>query len=632
MTGLRVCTFAATVVLAGAASAQCPLGPVAPANNHGWPGNPTALTGTLPITVVGDTTVADPDFFGPSNFDNVVVADVDDLADWETYGISNDGWWIFTAPADGQYTFSTCGTDGDLGCHLDTQLKLYTVSGGTPDTLFAGNDDNCDTYGRSSEIQCITLDQGEQVIIAVDGWQEPGPDEILGTADDIAINGTYELVVSDCEPCAVVVECPIGGIDEEEECGLEQNNLGCFGDPGVSDFVVNASCGDTVCGTLLRELGTDGTTVFIDLDTIEINVPSLAQIVASADAEFPIEVGIINLTTVGDDPYNCANEDGFLSDLGQGNFECSTAIATSPCVVGPVRIQLAPARDFPTFFSCDQLTWGADYAVTFECIPCVTDCEPEGDIILQHQADADLVVVPFNSVACNAPGLSGQNSWGRGFPVTEDSNVLCVEVGVQSVGDGLANGNPQRLDVNVYQLTSGTFPNSGGTNLTLLGGETFFIPIGTYDSALAFTYTTPVPVTAGTTIFVAAEYNGGDDLFPDDDTLWYGPTWLGSNENPETGEDYFKSDDCGIGWFNADGLPELAGLTTDGQLVMQVHLGSGTPCPQDLTGDNVVNSDDLFNLLGAWGACPGCPQDLTGDNVVNSDDLFNLLGAWGACP
>lgn len=54
-------------------------------------------------------------------------------------------------------------------------------------------------------------------------------------------------------------------------------------------------------------------------------------------------------------------------------------------------------------------------------------------------------------------------------------------------------------------------------------------------------------------------------------------------------------------------------------------------CPEDLTGDSTVNSDDLFDLLGAWGSCPGCTQDLTGDNTVNSDDLFQLLGAWGDC-
>jgi hypothetical protein len=56
------------------------------------------------------------------------------------------------------------------------------------------------------------------------------------------------------------------------------------------------------------------------------------------------------------------------------------------------------------------------------------------------------------------------------------------------------------------------------------------------------------------------------------------------------------------------------------------------PCTGDLTGDGVVDPDDLFLLLGAWGPCAGCPEDLTGDGIVDPDDLFQLLGAWGPCP
>lgn len=55
------------------------------------------------------------------------------------------------------------------------------------------------------------------------------------------------------------------------------------------------------------------------------------------------------------------------------------------------------------------------------------------------------------------------------------------------------------------------------------------------------------------------------------------------------------------------------------------------PCPEDLTGDGLINSDDLFVLLGDWGTA-GSGSDLNGDGTVNSDDLFQLLGAWGPCP
>ena len=54
-------------------------------------------------------------------------------------------------------------------------------------------------------------------------------------------------------------------------------------------------------------------------------------------------------------------------------------------------------------------------------------------------------------------------------------------------------------------------------------------------------------------------------------------------------------------------------------------------CPADLSGDGTIDTTDLFELLGAWGACPGCSADLTGDDLVDADDLFELLGAWGDC-
>lgn len=61
------------------------------------------------------------------------------------------------------------------------------------------------------------------------------------------------------------------------------------------------------------------------------------------------------------------------------------------------------------------------------------------------------------------------------------------------------------------------------------------------------------------------------------------------------------------------------------------------PCPGDLTDDELVNIDDIFNLLGLWGDCPDpcppyCTGDLTEDCTVNIDDIFAILGYWGNCP
>lgn len=58
----------------------------------------------------------------------------------------------------------------------------------------------------------------------------------------------------------------------------------------------------------------------------------------------------------------------------------------------------------------------------------------------------------------------------------------------------------------------------------------------------------------------------------------------------------------------------------------------GGDCPEDVNGDLVVDIDDLFQVLGAWGPCDDCPEDVNGDTVVDIDDVFAVLAAWGPCP
>ncbi len=57
------------------------------------------------------------------------------------------------------------------------------------------------------------------------------------------------------------------------------------------------------------------------------------------------------------------------------------------------------------------------------------------------------------------------------------------------------------------------------------------------------------------------------------------------------------------------------------------------PITGDVNGDGQVDSIDLFQLLGAWGACDmcnACIADLDGDCVVGSTDLVLLLGNWSS--
>ena len=57
----------------------------------------------------------------------------------------------------------------------------------------------------------------------------------------------------------------------------------------------------------------------------------------------------------------------------------------------------------------------------------------------------------------------------------------------------------------------------------------------------------------------------------------------------------------------------------------------GLTCPGDFNDDSTVDTIDLLQLLGAWGACEDCPEDLSGDQTVDTIDLLDLLGQWGVC-
>ena len=64
---------------------------------------------------------------------------------------------------------------------------------------------------------------------------------------------------------------------------------------------------------------------------------------------------------------------------------------------------------------------------------------------------------------------------------------------------------------------------------------------------------------------------------------------------------------------------------------------TGTPIPDcmaDLTGDDVVDTNDLLAMLAVWGTAD-VYADIApggGDGVVDVNDLLALIGAWGDCP
>ena len=54
-------------------------------------------------------------------------------------------------------------------------------------------------------------------------------------------------------------------------------------------------------------------------------------------------------------------------------------------------------------------------------------------------------------------------------------------------------------------------------------------------------------------------------------------------------------------------------------------------CPADVDGDGVVDINDLFAILAAWGDCDDCPEDVNGDGTVDINDVFEVLACWGPC-
>lgn len=72
-----------------------------------------------------------------------------------------------------------------------------------------------------------------------------------------------------------------------------------------------------------------------------------------------------------------------------------------------------------------------------------------------------------------------------------------------------------------------------------------------------------------------------------------------------------------IGWINLDHFTHFVGATQTG-------------CPGDLTGDGVINFDDLGMVLGTFGQTGAClAGDANGDGVVNFDDLGMVLAGFG---
>ncbi|MHC5112816.1 MAG: hypothetical protein ACYTGP_00135 [Planctomycetota bacterium] len=97
---------------------------------------------------------------------------------------------------------------------------------------------------------------------------------------------------------------------------------------------------------------------------------------------------------------------------------------------------------------------------------------------------------------------------------------------------------------------------------------------------------------------------------------------------PGFGTDVLHSDcDC-----NRNGTRDACDI--DAGTVADVNA-NGTPDPCECLGDinasGAIGFDDVFEIIGAWGPCPGCPEDLNADGVVAFADILVVVANWGEC-
>ena len=69
-------------------------------------------------------------------------------------------------------------------------------------------------------------------------------------------------------------------------------------------------------------------------------------------------------------------------------------------------------------------------------------------------------------------------------------------------------------------------------------------------------------------------------------------------------------------------------------LMLSVAIGDAELCIADVTGNGLVDVDDLLVIINAWGSCAdpkNCPADFTGNGAVDVDDLLTVINGWGVC-
>lgn len=273
---------------------------------------------------------------------------------WQGDGFSSslggpDVYYKWTAPSTGDFTFSLCQGSAN-GNQYDTGISLWNFTCPTqptyPANFICGNDDGGVCVGNfGSELACIPLTQGQQILIVIDGY---GTD-----------SGPYSLDITICGQCDLV--CPNGGINEgEPTCGpnyVDTYNAGCNSDPATFQTV---TCGQTICG----ESGTfvvNDTSNFRDTDWYRLVLTDTTLVTFNVVAEF----AVLNYTFA---PGPLGFECDSASVVG-GPFTanaCDTLVVSGCLEPGEYWFVVTPQ----VFTGVDC---GSSYIAWWECAPCAID-------------------------------------------------------------------------------------------------------------------------------------------------------------------------------------------------------------------------------------------------------------------
>jgi hypothetical protein len=210
----------------------------------------------------------------------------------------------------------------------------------------------------------------------------------------------------------------------------------------------------------------------------------------------------------------------------------------------------------------------------------------------------------------NGPGLT-DGAWDRGVPagggdrgdppVDGDGSGSCfltdnvdgnsdVDGGTTTLRSPLFDGSDPETRVSYWRWYSNDFGDNPNSDV---------MPVEiSADGGTTWTTLEAVGENAGA--WVRAEFRVADFVTPSAQMrVRFGAADLGGGSVVEAGVDGFE--------VLAVGGPSVTG---------------------DVTGDGVVDVEDLVVLVTTWGACSGCPADLNGDGTVDVQDLVVLSTNW----